>query len=148
MPRGMAHFGFSTQTGSLTFARSREANLQKQTAKGVVKCRVEHHPQRNAVVLSITTDQSAEEEHFAFSVEGLRGLLLAATAGLNSQTEEIDTVMVTGSSAVARPKGTVAIKLVTNLGPIAFEVNQHAIDALRKDLTAAETILRGPRGSA
>jgi hypothetical protein len=53
------------------------------------------------------------------------------------------TVTVTSSQALGRPDGRVAILLGTReLGAIAFEVDQHAIDTLRRELTAAEQLLR------
>lgn len=56
---------------------------------------------------------------------------------------EFTTVTVTGSQALGRPDGRVSIRLQTReLGSIAFEVDQRAIDALRRDLAAAETLLR------
>jgi hypothetical protein len=64
-------------------------------------------------------------------------------------TNELNTVTVLGSNAVGRPDGRVAIRLVTKeVGSIAFEVDQHAIDTLRKDLRAAEKLLRQKPGRA
>ena len=65
------------------------------------------------------------------------------------QTRELRTVTVTGSQSVAGPDGHVAIVLYTKeVGPIAFEVDQKAIDALRRDIAAAEAILRQATGRA
>jgi hypothetical protein len=61
-------------------------------------------------------------------------------------TNEWNTVTVLASQAVGRPDGRVAIRLDTKeLGAIAFEVDQRAIDALRNDLMAAERLLRQPK---
>jgi hypothetical protein len=60
-------------------------------------------------------------------------------------TKDHATVTVVGSQALGRPDGRAAIRLITKeLGSIAFEVDQHAIDALRKEITAAEQMLRKP----
>jgi len=59
------------------------------------------------------------------------------------------TVTVTGSQALGRPDGRVAIRLLTKeVDSIAFEVDQRAIDALRGDLRAAEQLLRQSGGRA
>jgi predicted amidohydrolase len=59
------------------------------------------------------------------------------------ETNDLTTLNVIGSSALVRPDGRVAILLDTReRGPIAFEVNQQAIDALRLAIGAAETHLR------
>lgn len=61
------------------------------------------------------------------------------------QTRELRTVTVLGSQAVARPDSRAAIVLATTeLGPIAFEVDQRAIDGLRQQLSIAEQFLRPP----
>jgi hypothetical protein len=66
-----------------------------------------------------------------------------------SDTKEWNTVTVLGSQPLGRPDGRVAIRLQTKeLGSIAFEVDQRAIDALRKDLTTAEKLLRQKAGKA
>jgi hypothetical protein len=55
----------------------------------------------------------------------------------------VQTVTVLGSQALAHPDGRCAILLETReLGPIAFEVNQGAIDSLRLNLTEAEQMFR------
>jgi hypothetical protein len=65
------------------------------------------------------------------------------------ETRDVRTVTVIGSQSLARPDGRAAIRLETKeLGSIAFEVNQHAIDTLRRDLALAETFLRQPTGNA
>ncbi len=52
------------------------------------------------------------------------------------------TVTVTGSQALGRPDGRIAIRLETReLGSIAFEVNAHAIAMLRRELAVAEQML-------
>lgn len=52
------------------------------------------------------------------------------------------TVKVIGSQALVNPNG-VAIRLDLSPGrPIAFEVDQQAIDTLRRELTTAETLLK------
>jgi hypothetical protein len=54
-------------------------------------------------------------------------------------TSDHQTYTVTGSQALGRPDGRVAIRLLTKeLGYMAFEVDQRAINALRNDLAAAE----------
>ena len=59
------------------------------------------------------------------------------------QNRGVTTVIVTGSQPMVRPDGRAAIRLETRqLGSIAFEVDQLAIDALRQALAAAETHLR------
>lgn len=59
------------------------------------------------------------------------------------QTKDHRIVTVLGSQALGRPDGRAAILLVTKeLGPIAFEVNQQAIDVLSRDLLAAAVLLR------
>jgi hypothetical protein len=61
------------------------------------------------------------------------------------RTRVVLTLTVTASETVLRPDGRAAIRLDTReAGPIAFEVDQRAIDALRKHLAAAETHLRHP----
>ena len=62
---------------------------------------------------------------------------------------EATTVTVLSSSAGARPDGSTALLLQTReLGTIAFEVDQRAIDALRRDLTACEQVLSRKPGQA
>ena len=64
-------------------------------------------------------------------------------------TSDHPTLTVLGSQALGRPDGRVAIRLETKeAGSIAFEVDQRAIDALRKDLAHAETLLRQTTGKA
>ena len=64
------------------------------------------------------------------------------------RTREVRTVTVIGSESMARPDGRVAIRLDTReIGSIAFEVDQHAIDALRRQLVNAEHTLRQTRTS-
>jgi hypothetical protein len=58
-------------------------------------------------------------------------------------------VTVLGSQALASPDGFVAIQLVTReRGPIAFLVDQQAIDAIRRSLGIAETILHLSKGQS
>ena len=62
-------------------------------------------------------------------------------------TSDHQTYTVTGSQALGRPDGRVAIRLLTKeLGYMAFEVDQRAINALRNDLAAAEQLLRQSGG--
>lgn len=57
-------------------------------------------------------------------------------------SEDLVTVRVMGSQALGKPDGA-AIRLILSTGQsIAFEVDQRAIDALRRDLTAAENLLK------
>jgi hypothetical protein len=61
------------------------------------------------------------------------------------ETKDHMTVTVVASQALGRPDGRAAIRLQTiELGPMAFEVNQHAIETLRRELAVAEQILRQP----
>jgi hypothetical protein len=62
-------------------------------------------------------------------------------------TKDWTTVKVLSAQALGTPDH-VAIGLVTTGGAIAFEVDQNAIDDLRRHLTAAETLLRQPTGKA
>jgi hypothetical protein len=67
---------------------------------------------------------------------------------LSSQfdTTKWKTVTVQQSLTIGHRDGRVSIGLWTvELGPIAFEVSQRAIDALRKDLAAAEKLLQQRR---
>jgi hypothetical protein len=58
-------------------------------------------------------------------------------------------VTVTMSETVTRPEGSNALCLHTNeLGPIAFAVDQRAIDAIRGTLDKIELGLRQPGGRA
>ena len=62
-------------------------------------------------------------------------------------TSDYQTVTVLASQAMGRADGRVSIRLETKeLGSIAFEVDQQAIDALRRDLSAAEQLLRQTTG--
>jgi len=59
------------------------------------------------------------------------------------KTTDLKTVTVIGSGTLMTPDGRAAIRLDTReLGTIAFEVDQQAIDALRRSIGAAETHLR------
>jgi hypothetical protein len=59
------------------------------------------------------------------------------------ETKDRRFVTVLGSQPLGRPEGRAAIQLVTKeLGSIVFEVNQEAIDVLRRDLALAEMMLR------
>lgn len=59
------------------------------------------------------------------------------------RTKDHTTLTVLSSRPVGRPDGRSAIVLETKeLGAIAFEVDQRAIDALRRALTIAEQNLR------
>lgn len=66
----------------------------------------------------------------------------------DNKTRDVVTVIVTGSQPMVRPDGRAAIRLETLSGPIAFEVDQRAIDALRQAIAAVETHLHqnpGPK---
>jgi hypothetical protein len=68
-----------------------------------------------------------------------------------SQSETSDWTIVTirQSQAFRRPNGRVSIGLWTKeIGAIAFEVNQQAIDALRNNLKDAERFLQRQVGHA
>jgi hypothetical protein len=59
------------------------------------------------------------------------------------KTSDPTTMTVTSSETLVRPDGRCAILFETlEYGPIAFEVNQQPIDALRQALALAETHLR------
>ena len=58
------------------------------------------------------------------------------------------TLIVKGSQTLFRPDGRAAILLDTLSGPIAFEIDQQAIDTLRQQLLAAETFLKQRVGNA
>jgi len=61
------------------------------------------------------------------------------------ETKPLRTVVVIGSETLLRHDGRAAIRLDTKeLGPIAFEVDQRAIDALRLHLGVAEEFIRQP----
>jgi hypothetical protein len=63
------------------------------------------------------------------------------------KTTDWTTVTVLGSLPLGRADGRVSIGLETKeLGPIAFEVDARAIAALRKNLNAAERLLRQTAG--
>lgn len=58
-----------------------------------------------------------------------------------SETSDWTIVTVRQSQAFRRPDGRVSIGFWTKeIGPIAFEVNQQAIDALRNNLKDAEPL--------
>jgi hypothetical protein len=61
---------------------------------------------------------------------------------------EIPTVIVLGSHAVARPDGRAAIVLKTTHQTIAFEVTLETIQILRNELTICEQVLRQRPGHA
>jgi hypothetical protein len=64
-------------------------------------------------------------------------------------TSDWTTVTVRQSQAFRRPDGGVSIGLWTKeIGAIAFEVNQQAIDALRNNLKDAERLLHRQVGHA
>ena len=55
------------------------------------------------------------------------------------------TLTIQGSQAIGRPDGRVSLGLWTKeIGPIAFEVDERGIDALRRELAVAEQLLREP----
>jgi hypothetical protein len=66
-----------------------------------------------------------------------------------SETSDWTIVTVRQSQAFRRPNGRVSIGLWTKeIGAIAFEVNQQAIDALRNNLKDAERLLHRQVGYA
>jgi hypothetical protein len=66
-----------------------------------------------------------------------------------SGTSDWTIVTVRQSQAFRRPDGRVSVGLWTKeIGPIAFEVNQQAIDALRNNLKDAERLLQLQVGHA
>jgi hypothetical protein len=67
--------------------------------------------------------------------------------GHKGETQQLRTVTVIGSSAAGSPDGVVAIVLETReSGAIAFEVTLASCAALRRDLAAAEALLRQTPG--
>jgi hypothetical protein len=59
------------------------------------------------------------------------------------QTRDVTTVTVIGSQPMLRPDGRAAIRLDTReIGAIAFEVDQRAIEGSRQAIAVAETHLR------
>jgi hypothetical protein len=66
-----------------------------------------------------------------------------------SRTENWTIVTVRQSQAFKRPNGRVSIGFWTNeMGSIAFEVNQQAIESLRNNLKDAERLLHRQVGHA
>jgi hypothetical protein len=66
-----------------------------------------------------------------------------------SRTENWTIVTVRQSQAFRRPDGRISIGFWTKeMGPIAFEVNQQAIDSLRNNLKDAERLLQRQVGHA
>jgi hypothetical protein len=63
-------------------------------------------------------------------------------------TNDILTVLVLGSHAVARPDGRAAIVLKTTSQSIALEVTLRTIQILRNELNICEQFLRQPSGRA
>jgi hypothetical protein len=61
---------------------------------------------------------------------------------------EVLTVNVLGSVLLARPDGSVAIKLQMTHQTIALPLSLQAIAVLRQQLTEAETLLRQQPGNA
>jgi hypothetical protein len=58
-------------------------------------------------------------------------------------TRDVKTVTVLGFQPMVRPDGRAAIRIETReLGPIAFEVDERAIEGLRQAIASAETHLR------
>lgn len=65
------------------------------------------------------------------------------------KTPAVKFVTVVRSESLLRPDRRAAIQLVTReLGPIAFEVDRRAIDALRRHLSTVEAFLRQEPGNA
>ena len=70
---------------------------------------------------------------------------------MKGKTTELRTLTVLSSRTAAAPDGRVTIVFDTKeAGPIAFEVDQHAIDSLRREIGTAESFLhfRSKTGSA
>jgi hypothetical protein len=66
-----------------------------------------------------------------------------------SRTENWTIVTVRQSQAFRRPDGQISIGFWTKeMGPIAFEVNQQAIESLRNNLKDAERLLQRQVGHA
>jgi hypothetical protein len=66
-----------------------------------------------------------------------------------SRTENWTIVTVRQSQAFRRPDGQISIGFWTKeMGPIAFEVNQQAIESLRNNLEDAERLLQRQVGHA
>jgi hypothetical protein len=67
----------------------------------------------------------------------------------NHKTLDVRTVTVMSSQPMVRPDGRVAIRLDTGeLGSIAFEVDQRAIEGLLQAIASVETQLRQKAGNA
>jgi hypothetical protein len=65
------------------------------------------------------------------------------------KTDDYQTITVTGSFSAARPDGRYAIVLDTlEAGPIALEVNDITLKALRRELNAIEAMMKQPGGNA
>ena len=62
--------------------------------------------------------------------------------GKKGETQQVRTWHVIGSSVAAAPEGVVAIVLDTASGPFAFAVTLESCAALRREIAAAETLLR------
>ena len=63
--------------------------------------------------------------------------------------ENLNTVTVLGSRAAETPDKRVALILDTReVGPLAFEVNQQAVAAIRESLAAIEQLLLAQTGRA
>ncbi len=82
-----------------------------------------------------------------------RAATLTAVSGEPQVAQErniaIRTVTVIGSEALLRSDGRAAIRIDTReLGSIALEVDQRAIDTLRRQLASAEQFLRQQVGKA
>ena len=63
-------------------------------------------------------------------------------------TRVVETRIVLSSQAACNVLEGASIVLETTTGAIAFVVDQRAIDALRRDLSAAEAFLRQRAGSS
>lgn len=74
---------------------------------------------------------------------------MAEADPLKSKQQDVVTLTVTDSQAVGRADGTAGILLKSKEAPpIAFAVDLHAIELLRKHLTECERLLRTPTGKA
>jgi hypothetical protein len=106
--------------------------------------RFERQPARDRrwILVTYTLHPDDREHHFAFPADQAQGVVKQIIATLPPDLEgRITTLVVTGSRALARPDGSTAIELQTDIGPVAFQVGQSEINTLRRDLTAAETML-------
>src|SRR5262249_19020530 len=82
----------------------------------------------------------------ATGVPNMSRSLKSLPQGQPFQVEMI--VPLGGFGTAVTPDGRVAIVFQTLEGPIAFEVDERAIDALRREIAVAESFLRPKSGNA